>query len=133
MAHIHQKGVCHRDFKLENILLSADFTFKIADFGFSAAIEGRQGNGLRDTILGTPGYMAPEIVEARQYSGRSVDIYALGVILFAMVTKAMPFRGIRAGDLSGRTLLQVDLLYQIFNVDKTTYWNRFPQVSAELR
>lgn len=91
MAYIHSNDICNRDFKLENMLIDSDLTsIKIADFGFAAEI------GPRETYLGTKGFMAPEIVERREYEGRSVDIYALGVILFAMATKVMPFSSLNS-------------------------------------
>jgi serine/threonine protein kinase len=56
---MHQKGYAHRDIKLENLLLSEDYTLKIADFGFSCLLKGRDGSGMLKTKLGTEGYMAP--------------------------------------------------------------------------
>ena len=84
----------NRDFKLENMLVSEDNTIKIADFGFAIPIEGRNSDGLIKTTLGTPGYMAPEIVEKRHYDGEKAEIFALGTILFAMRSKKMPFCGV---------------------------------------
>jgi len=57
----HQQGVAHRDLKPENILLDQNFVLKIADFGFAAPVEGRDGSGNLMTKLGTLNYMAPEI------------------------------------------------------------------------
>ena len=92
MAYIHDKGFCNRDFKLQNMLVEADYaTIKIADFGFGAANQGINKSGFMSTILGTAGYIAPEMLETRPYQGRSVDMYALGVILFSMVTNKTPF------------------------------------------
>lgn len=61
LYYLHQKGFAHRDIKPENILLSQAFLLKIADFGFSAALRGKDGSGVLKTKLGTEGYMAPEI------------------------------------------------------------------------
>ena len=59
---MHHKGFANRDIKLQNVLVGDDFTMKLADLGFAKPMEGR-GDGMIDTDLGTPGYMAPEILE----------------------------------------------------------------------
>lgn len=59
--YMHEKGYAHRDIKPENLLLSDKFTLKIADFGFTCLLRGRDGKGILKTKLGTEGYMAPQI------------------------------------------------------------------------
>ena len=59
---MHHKGFANRDIKLENVLVGDDFTMKLADFGFAQPMEGR-GDGMINTVLGSPGNMAPEILE----------------------------------------------------------------------
>lgn len=59
--YMHEKGYAHRDIKPENLLLSETFVLKIADFGFTCLLKGRDGKGILKTKLGTEGYMAPEI------------------------------------------------------------------------
>ena len=61
LDYCHSKGVTHRDIKPENILLDSNYILKIADFGFAAPIEGRDGKGYLKTKVGTMNYMAPEI------------------------------------------------------------------------
>ena len=61
LAFCHEKGITHRDLKPENLLLDSNYTLKIADFGFAAPVEGRDGQGYLTTKLGTLNYMAPEI------------------------------------------------------------------------
>lgn len=61
LDYVHQKGFTHRDLKPENLLLDHQFTLKIADFGFAAPVEGKDGSGNLTTKLGTLNYMAPEI------------------------------------------------------------------------
>jgi serine/threonine protein kinase len=90
LHYLHQKGFAHRDIKPENILLSKAFLLKIADFGFSAALRGKDGSGILKTKLGTEGYMAPEIPN-KKYEGKSVDVFAAGVILFIMYAGNPPF------------------------------------------
>ena len=87
---MHQKGYAHRDIKPENILLGRDFVLKLADFGFSCLIQGKDNSGVLHTKLGTEGYMAPEI-PTKNYEGERVDIFAAGVILFIMYAGNPPF------------------------------------------
>lgn len=85
ISFLHQNNVTHRDLKGDNILIHND-KFKIGDFGFS------NDNNLMQTQLGTPLFMAPEIIESSndQYNNK-VDVWALGVLLFNMLTKTYPF------------------------------------------
>ena len=76
------KNITHRDLKLKNLLLDSIFNLKVIDFGFSTSIQGKKGNGLLRTKIGTINYMAPEIHANFEYMGKSVDLFACGVILF---------------------------------------------------
>ena len=89
---IHNKGFVHRDLKTENIMVSSSFNIKIADFGFATKIEGVKGKGKQNEFLGTPAYASPELLLKTPYYGVSNDIFSLGVIMFVVVTGAMPFR-----------------------------------------
>ena len=88
LEHCHHQGVVHRDIKLENLLLDADRGMKIIDFGLSAILQ--PGRKLR-VHCGSPSYAAPEIVARKLYEGPPVDIWSLGVVLFAMVSGYLPF------------------------------------------
>ena len=72
-------------------MLTNDFTLKIADFGFAGPVDGRDGNGMCNTNLGTLNYMAPEIHLGQDYDGRTIDIFASAIILFIMVSEHPPF------------------------------------------
>lgn len=84
--------------KPENVLLSKDFSCKIADFGFTNLASGPSGQGLMQTRLGTEAYMAPELLEHESYCGQSIDLFALGMILFIMYTGYPAFNSARRSD-----------------------------------
>jgi serine/threonine protein kinase len=92
VTYLHKTAkVVHRDLKLENILLDKHNNVKICDFAMSKSLLDNQNMGIFYSQCGSWCYMAPEIIESRPYKGSSVDIFALGVILFALVTGVMPF------------------------------------------
>lgn len=88
MKYMHQRGVVHRDMKIENILYDEQMNLKVADFGFSTYKNVKKLKSYRGTMT----YMAPEIKLGKQYDGRSTDIFSVGVILFIIVQGLFPFR-----------------------------------------
>ena len=84
---MHDTGVCHRDLKLENILLDEQFDLKLIDFGSACLIEERCTD-----FIGTRNYMAPEIhLKSASYEPHLADIFSLGVILFNLYSGSAPF------------------------------------------
>ncbi len=90
LAYAHAQGVIHRDVKPENVLLTADGRVKIADFGIAHLLDSALSEDLR--FLGTPSYMAPERLRGEAVDQRS-DLFSLGVVLYEMVTRRLPFEG----------------------------------------
>ena len=89
----HGEGVVHRDLKPQNILIDGADNVYISDFGLAKSLEAEISMGTRTgQILGTPRYMSPEQVEAKEVDSRS-DLYSLGLILYEMFTGQIPFRG----------------------------------------
>ncbi|EXB75643.1 CBL-interacting serine/threonine-protein kinase 1 [Morus notabilis] len=87
----HNKGVFHRDLKLENVLVDAKGNIKISDFGLSALPQHFRDDGLLHTTCGSPNYVAPEILVNRGYDGAASDIWSCGVILYVILTGYLPF------------------------------------------
>jgi WD40 repeat protein len=100
----HKQNVVHRDLKPANVLLTAAGVPKIADFGLAKRLDDESAPTESGSILGTPSYMAPEQVQGRGHGiGPATDIYALGAILYELLSGRPPFKGASPMD----TVLQV--------------------------
>jgi serine/threonine-protein kinase HSL1, negative regulator of Swe1 kinase len=89
VGYCHSFNICHRDLKPENILLTKDGDIKIADFGM-AALHQSPDHKLK-TSCGSPHYAAPELIKGANYRGDKVDIWSMGVILYATLAGRLPF------------------------------------------
>jgi serine/threonine-protein kinase len=104
MHAAHQRGIIHRDLKPANVLLTANGTPKITDFGLAKKLESATGQTQSGAVLGTPSYMAPEQADGKSKAvGPTADVYALGAILYELLAGRPPFRAQTPLD----TLLQV--------------------------
>jgi eukaryotic-like serine/threonine-protein kinase len=93
LEYIHKQGVVHRDLKPENIMMDPEDNIKLIDFGIAASAGARRLTFSKfSSTLGTPDYISPEQVKGKRGDARS-DIYAMGVILYEMLTGKLPFEG----------------------------------------
>lgn len=90
LQYAHDHGIIHRDIKASNILLHEDRYAYLADFGLAKAIKDDTGITQTDCLMGTPEYLAPELIDGPATT--SSDIYALGILLYQMVTGQVPFK-----------------------------------------
>ncbi|KAJ2969040.1 hypothetical protein NUW58_g10084 [Xylaria curta] len=89
VSYVHQQSCVHRDLKLENILLDKHGNVKLVDFGFTREYEGK--SNYLQTFCGTVCYSAPEMLKGEKYAGEKVDVWSLGIILYALLCGELPF------------------------------------------
>jgi len=91
VAYCHRNNVIHRDIKHKNILLDNEKNVKLIDFGLSNFTK---DGDMHATFCGTPAYAAPSMILAQEYTGPEVDVWSLGVVLYAMLSKEFPFKNV---------------------------------------
>jgi WD40 repeat protein len=103
VQHAHARGILHRDLKPSNILLDGEGRPLVSDFGLSKRVEGSTELTASNAIVGTAPYMAPEQARAEKGLTTAIDVYALGAILYELLTGRPPFKA----DTAMETVLQV--------------------------
>ncbi|MEP7326720.1 MAG: protein kinase [Gemmatimonadota bacterium] len=127
LEYAHQHGVIHRDIKPENLLLTEDGSVLVADFGIARAIAGPSASTTQLTevgvAMGTPAYMAPEQAMGEREVDARVDIYALGAVLYEMLSGSLPFTGLTAQAIIARSMTETPRSLSVTR----------PQVTARLQ
>ena len=112
VKHLHEHNIVHRDLKVSNLLLTDKGCLKIADFGLAVQcyIESLT------EYAGSKGYMSPQIENEEAYSAKEADVFALGVILFTLVTGFNPFRRANKSDKNFLNLLagNYDMFFECY-------------------
>ena len=112
LEYIHSLGIVHRDLKPENLLLTKEYLLKIIDFGLSNYFVKGQKD-LLSTPCGSPCYTSPEMVAGKKYDGTKIDIWATGIILYAMLCGYLPFED-KDNDILFDKILECKIKYPDF-------------------
>src|SRR6185369_13767566 len=102
----HTSGIVHRDLKPANVLLTSEGMPKISDFGLARRVDGETALTRTGIPVGTPSYMAPEQAVGIALAGPAVDIYALGAILYELLTGRPPFLAQTAAETIQQVIAQ---------------------------
>ena len=116
---IHNSGICHRDLKMENILMDQFYNPKIGDFGFSTELKGKDGSGILDDYLGTDCYCPPEMYKKIPYNGVKADVFSLGVVLLIINLGIPGFKKPSSNDYYYK---------YIYNKNFDKYWEKIEKI-----
>lgn len=130
VEYCHNKNICHRDIKLENIIIDNDLNLKLLDFGFAAVISKTK---LLNFFCGTPSYMPPEIVQKKEYIGFNADIWCLGILLYTLLCGSFPFRGNTEKELYTRIIKRNFYIPDYVNDIEKNLLNSLLQINPENR
>lgn len=119
LGEIHKKGVVHSDIKPQNIVVLADGSIRIMDFGISKSFpknfdEAEKEDENNDMAVGTVHYVSPEQAEAKKLDGRS-DLYSLGVVMYEMATGILPFFGDKASKIAAMHVSELPIAPTVVN------------------
>jgi len=114
LQHLHKKKIIHRDLKSGNVFLMQSGIVKLGDFGISKGLRNSQEKA--KTMVGTPYYLAPEIINGQQYDAKC-DIWALGILLYELMTFKMPFNAVSL------PLLSIKINRGVYKPPPSTYSN----------
>ena len=142
LQYIHSKNIIHRDIKTQNIFLMKNGKVKIGDFGISKALTNTKNNA--STIIGTPYYFSPEIINGEPYNYKT-DIWSLGVVLYEMCCLKLPFESNNIAQLSIKILRgkydpipnrysknMANLIKQMLNIDQKLRPSIFEVIQSPL-
>lgn len=122
--YLHNSDIAHRDLKCENIFLTKNNKIKLGDFGFAQWCKDQFGSyRLSDTFCGSAAYAAPEILQGLHYDPKTYDVWALGCILYIMLTATMPF-----DDSNIKLMIKEQLARKIRNI--SSVWTN---ISSDLK
>ena len=113
VSYLHSKNVAHMDLKMENLVMTGDYTVKITDFDLSQPL-----NSTELRAKGTIGYRAPEIKEGLCQDLKAADVFSAGVILFILLAGHCPYSEINSG-----VGLQYDKLYKLLRKNTPRFWD----------
>lgn len=123
MDYLHKRKIIHRDLKSQNLLVDKTWTCKVADFGISTVKEAKTRTM---TCIGTPTYMAPEVLGKAKYSEKA-DIFSFGILLVEIYTGKVPYTGSSFAHLN-----QAQLMFKICTENARPEISNFPEALREL-